>query len=436
MKFHHGKPIKASRMLVITIGIGSFIVTFITLLLMYLRIREYLPERAEIQSLIIQLAILVVSAVLLISLVGSILYRRLIDQPLKQIREKALEIAESDEVLGTQIPLPAGAELQELTAAFNTMSTSLKASHDETEARVAERTRLVEEGSRLVQEVLDTTPNMLCLMNTEIDQFNYLNREFCEFFGMQSDELIHLGPTFFRGRLYPNDRNIFTDHEKKITSTDDSTVVESDFRIVNHQGIWRWVGWRSIVFQRNRDGQPKLVLHVGQDITTLKETEEKLRFLSIHDQLTGLYNRLYFEEEMSRLERGRIFPISTIMTDVDNLKEMNDTYGHAQGDELLKLISGILRSSFRAEDVVARIGGDEFAALLPGTDESTAQKIITRIEGKIDAHNTRNPQFKLSLSIGFETSTRGESLTDALQKADTKMYASKMQKREMQNSYK
>jgi diguanylate cyclase (GGDEF)-like protein/PAS domain S-box-containing protein len=360
----------------------------------------------------------------------------LIDQPLKQIREKALEIAESDEVLGTQIPLPAGAELQELTAAFNTMSTSLKASHDETEARVAERTRLVEEGSRLVQEVLDTTPNMLCLMNTEIDQFNYLNREFCEFFGMQSDELIHLGPTFFRGRLYPNDRNIFTDHEKKITSTDDSTVVESDFRIVNHQGIWRWVGWRSIVFQRNRDGQPKLVLHVGQDITTLKETEEKLRFLSIHDQLTGLYNRLYFEEEMSRLERGRIFPISTIMTDVDNLKEMNDTYGHAQGDELLKLISGILRSSFRAEDVVARIGGDEFAALLPGTDESTAQKIITRIEEKIDAHNTRNPQFKLSLSIGVETSTRGESLTDALQKADTKMYASKMQKREMQNSYK
>ncbi len=432
----HGKPIKASTMLVITLGIGSFIVTFITLLLMYLRIREYLPERAEIQSLIIQLAILVISAILLISLVGSILYRRFIDRPLKQIREKALEIAESEEVLGTQIPLPDGAELQALTAAFNTMSASLKASYDETEARVTERTRLVEEGSRLVQEVLDTTPNMLCLMNTEIDQFNYLNREFCEFFGMSSDELIHFGPTFFRGRIYPNDRNIFADHEQRILKTEDDSVIECDFRIVNHAGAWRWVGWRSIIFQRNRDEKPKLVLHVGQDITTLKETEEKLRFLSIHDQLTGLYNRLYFEEEMSRLERGRVFPISTIMTDVDNLKEMNDTKGHARGDELLKLIAGILRSSFRAEDVVARIGGDEFAALLPGTDENTSQKIIARIEEKIATHNTMNPQFMVSLSIGYETSIRGESLVDALQKADTKMYSAKMQKREIQNSYK
>ena len=429
MKFQQGKPIKASTILVVILGIGSFIVTFLTILLMYLRLKVYLPEQTNILPLLLQLAVLVISAIFLISLVGSVLYRRLIDKPLKQIREQALAIAEDEDALGSQIPSPKGAELLELTEAFNSMSASLKENHDETEARVAERTRLIEEGSRLVQEVLDTTPNMLCLMNTEIDQFNYLNREFCDFFGVESQELIHLGPVFFRGKIYPNDRSIFTEHEEKMLGCENGHVQECDFRMVEHSGTWRWVSWRSIVFQRNKDGQPKLILHVGQDITNLKETEEKLRFISIHDQLTGLYNRLYFEEEMSRLERGRVFPISTIMADVDNLKIANDTYGHARGDELLKTVAGILRSSVRAEDVVARIGGDEFAALLPGTDETTAEKIIGRIVEKIDAHNTWNTQLKVSVSIGVQTSGRNESLTEALHKADEKMYSQKQQKR-------
>ena len=346
------------------------------------------------------------------------------------MRIKTAQFAENESVLGEQIPEPIGEELRDLTRSFNQMSLHLKTFKEDIEIKVAERTRLLEEGSRLVQEVLDTTPNLLCLLNTEIDQFNYVNREYADFFGVDNEEMINLGPAFIRGRVFPNDQVVFKQHDKKLMeTTNDEEVTQSEFRMANSQGDWRWLSMRSIIFQRNRENTPKLVLHVSQDITDLKNTEEKLRFLSIHDQLTGLYNRLYFEEEMTRLERGRVFPISTIMADMDNLKIVNDTYGHAQGDEVLKAVAQILRSSFRAEDVVARIGGDEFAALLPGANAEAARHVINRIQQKIRAHPLVNNKITFSISIGSATIEKGMVLADAVKIADEQMYQMKQLKK-------
>ena len=96
-----------------------------------------------------------------------------------------------------------------------------------------------------------------------------------------------------------------------------------------------------------------------------ERAQEELKYLSIHDTLTGLYNRNFFMAEIERLERGRAFPISIVMADADHLKETNDRQGHPAGDALLKRIAQTLTIAFRAEDVIARIGGDEFAVLLP-----------------------------------------------------------------------
>ncbi len=184
-----------------------------------------------------------------------------------------------------------------------------------------------------------------------------------------------------------------------------------------------------------RDGRGNVlgVLGVSRDITEQKATEERLRYLSMHDTLTGLYNRAYFEEEMARLQRGRQFPVSVIMADLDGLKTVNDGLGHGAGDQLLRQVAKILLVSFRKDDVVARIGGDEFAVLLPSADAMTAQALVTRLRTNLDVFNESSSGPRLGLSLGSATAERGDQLSDCLTLADQRMYREKKQRQEPQD---
>jgi diguanylate cyclase (GGDEF)-like protein/PAS domain S-box-containing protein len=163
------------------------------------------------------------------------------------------------------------------------------------------------------------------------------------------------------------------------------------------------------------------------DISERKRAETKLRYLSTHDMLTGIYNRAYFDEELERLKKGRKFPVSIVMADVDGLKEANDRFGHAAGDELLKHAAEVLKNAFRREDVAARIGGDEFAALLPNTDEVALVEAMERLQQQLQLSNKEHHGFPLplSLSIGAATAMNGEDLTAAWRVADQRMYREK-----------
>ena len=162
-----------------------------------------------------------------------------------------------------------------------------------------------------------------------------------------------------------------------------------------------------------------------EDITARKRAEDYLKYLGTHDVLTGVYNRAYFAEELNRLGRGRRFPVSLIMADLNGLKQVNDTLGHAEGDKLIRRAAEVLQASVRVEDLVTRTGGDEFAIILPATADEAAAEAVARVHKLVELNNKFYGAPELSLSVGTATGQAGANLTDVLREADDKMYVEK-----------
>ena len=167
-----------------------------------------------------------------------------------------------------------------------------------------------------------------------------------------------------------------------------------------------------------------------------KHAEERVQYIAMHDGLTGLYNRSYFTEELHRLKTSRQFPVSVIVIDVDGLKHANDIYGHATGDLLLQSVSSVLRDAFRGGDLVARVGGDEFAALMPNADQAVAEARLQRIRDAINRQTFDLPgDLPVSLSMGVATAAQESALEESLLMADERMYRQKAEHHRQLNFY-
>ncbi|MDW7673401.1 MAG: PAS domain S-box protein [Bacillota bacterium] len=166
-------------------------------------------------------------------------------------------------------------------------------------------------------------------------------------------------------------------------------------------------------------------LVIVRDITERKQVEEQLIYLSFHDKLTGLYNRAFFEEEIVRLDSERQLPLSVIIGDINGLKLVNDAFGHSQGDELLVEVAQVLKGACRQEDIICRWGGDEFAIILPKTNEHDVQKLCRRIL-QICEQAGANP-VPVSISLGTATKNQRDKLMDhILIEAEDRMYQNKL----------
>lgn len=171
------------------------------------------------------------------------------------------------------------------------------------------------------------------------------------------------------------------------------------------------------------------VVLVFRDVTEKKKYIDNIKYLSIHDGLTGLHNRLYFEEEIKRLEKERQYPITIIIGDINGLKLTNDVFGHSLGDMLIKAIADILRSSCRSEDVIARWGGDEYILCLPRTSESEAERISERILELCEKHKIEFNEtiIRPSISIGIATKKGGTgNIDNTIKTAEINMYKHKL----------
>ena len=200
-------------------------------------------------------------------------------------------------------------------------------------------------------------------------------------------------------------------------------IISMEAMFIHDTGLARWWSVDAVKLSENR------YLCFTSDITEKKKAEAELFHLSYHDYLTGLYNRGYFEAEIKRVDIPCRLPLSVFIGDINGVKLVNDTFGHAEGDRLIVDCAKIIGSCCREKDTVARIGGDEFGILMPDTDNATAISILTKIHTALTAFNasTSKNKFTHSVSLGFGIKkTANEDITQILRIAEEYMYQRKL----------
>lgn len=183
-----------------------------------------------------------------------------------------------------------------------------------------------------------------------------------------------------------------------------------------------------------RDGEPVEIVGIGRDVTERKRRERALHNLTLEDELTGLYNRRGFmtlAERHLKLAIRRKVGVFLLFCDLDGLKQINDTWGHAQGDRALADAARLLQHSFRSADIIARLGGDEFTVFPLEASGESADLLVGRLVAHVDAFNTQGARpYRIAMSVGIARFDPGSAWTiqDLLDEADRHLYDAKRRK--------
>jgi len=171
-------------------------------------------------------------------------------------------------------------------------------------------------------------------------------------------------------------------------------------------------------------------LQITIDIALYRhEMDSRIKYMGTHDSLTDLYNRAFFEEELLKLQKENKSHTGVIICDLDGLKLINDTLGHEKGDEALKCTAKILKENVRADDTVARIGGDKYAVLLPNISRGSIKKIYGRLKKSFDSYTFSHLNIPWSVSIGFAMNDETDgNISGAIKLAENHMYREKLSK--------
>ncbi|MDF3000890.1 MAG: diguanylate cyclase proteinuncharacterized domain HDIG-containing protein [Bacillota bacterium] len=270
----------------------------------------------------------------------------------------------------------------------------------------------LEEKSREINKFFDISSDLFSITDIR-GNFYRFNKAWKELLGYTEEDLKVMR---YQDYLHPDDLYGYYQVMKQIEETGKNIGFTPRFR--HKDGSYRYLEWSCI-----KEG--RYYYSADRDITQRKRAEEEIRFYSYHDQLTGLFNRRYYEEEIQRLEKDVNLPLSIIVGDVNGFKLFNDAFGHKQGDLLLKRIADIIRSECRPSDIILRWSGDEFVILLPSTDLEEAALLVERI--RENCSQVLINDVSIHISFGWDVKKDPKrNMQEVMTSAENQMYKNKV----------
>ena len=281
--------------------------------------------------------------------------------------------------------------------------------------------RSVREDEAWINLVLDSLPVRVMRISREY-RYLYVNRAYERLWGVRRSAVIGRTVAEILGE------DLFRLHERHMKAALEGRTVR--YQVRRRMGDDEFVDSLACVPHVDRQGNPADFFILSVDVTEAVRLEERLHDLASYDPLTGARNRRAFLEragsELDRCSRAGA-PLSFVIVDLDHFKKVNDTWGHATGDEVLKALAETFRRALRPSDIFGRFGGEEFVALLPDADAADAADIAERLRRLTEESEIATPEgvIRVTLSAGHTTALPGDTPEDLLRRADSALYESK-----------
>ncbi len=303
---------------------------------------------------------------------------------------------------------------------FNTIKlTSLLKEYERTE-------NALRDSENKYREILDTIEEGYYEVDLK-GRLVFVNDSLCYLFGLSEDQL--LGKSY--KEFFTNTAEVYQAFNQVYRSG--VSRKSADWPVLTKSGKEAIVEF-SISLRRDKAGNPVGFRGIARDVSERKKAEEKIAYLSYHDQLTGLYNRFYLDEIIEKLDTERRLPLSVVIADLNGLQLVNDTYGHATGDEFIRSAADILRKACREKDIIVRWGGDEFVIILPETSANNARVVCDRIK-KLSC-GTYVEGVPVSIALGSASKILpAKALSEVLKEAEDHMYRQKLAESRTTKSY-
>jgi len=291
----------------------------------------------------------------------------------------------------------------------------------------AEVTRL-KEREQLFSALLASVNSVLWAFDWQAQRMVYVSPAYERIFG-RSAALLLADYNEWRNCIYPDDLDYAQSTLQEVLER--GAIEQREYRILRADGEVRWLSDKCFVSQHSDAGLPLMIVGIAEDITDKKHLETELHRLATTDVLTQSSNRRYFfdsAEQAFRDCKATSTPLAFLLLDVDDFKKINDVYGHQVGDVVLQRIAQSGAGALRRGDLFGRIGGEEFAVLLPGCDESMARQIGERLQREVQRlrFNEAEHFFSVTISQGLTLLQPDDQNLSALySRSDAALYQAK-----------